>query len=1628
MAKITRLLFRAMGIMLIVLWSLGMKAQTASNPVLTWDQEVGCIEYDDKGEKERYTLLEQIKEGFCIRVCEGTLVNYNFSADGVVNVEWEANGGTVQSSSNTGAAIQWGSNGNGTLTLTITYDDNTVETLTICVEKVISPKAYFEIDGPEPDQREFCTFIPISFNNLSNDNGGSAIVNYLWDFGDGTTSSLFEPTHTYEHPGNYTIQLIVTNSCNCSSEYRYEVHITEAKEFEISCPSVVCEGAHETYSVNDGCGGGEWKVVGGDLVANYGTSIEVVWNQVDPAEGFGYVSYRSDCSCPFWNTVKIPVVLRRAIIQGPMIICQGDQGRFTLPQWPTTEFEWMINGDPNHPMLVHTEHRNEIVVDGADPGDYILQVNYRNTLIDDGNCTGSAEMRFTVSEKPVVLTDDELNSCQGTNMTFYTQSGISAEWTVQLNGTTIHNDVGSSMDYNFPNAGTHVVIAGSAGCESDPVTVEIVETPVITGSISGENNVCLDTPYTYTLSEEEPGFIYVWSVDNGDIIGDNTGAQADIQFTSSPATVSVVKQVASNGIVCESEPVEFDVTEMVVNPVIINDSGLAEFCPSSTAEFTVDLGGVVADHITWSIRSSTNATNFGSIINGINSTTATVGFNEISTSASGILQVDVVKCGQTFTDTYIIKLIENPVLTIGTIDDICPLDTGQVPVPITVTPMPATTPIPIKVLIDGVDQGTYPYTGGGTLLIDNNFGNNSNSNISRTVTLQLELCSYSSSVSQNVIVYPESEVYISPNYSYVVCPTSYGSIDLTATVSTGITASTEFQWFKVPSTTPISGANTENYSITGPNPGGTYYLKVKDQNGCWVQSDNIYVIEDCGGDPGPGGCTISPDPNASASAEWTDCNTIVTDLDYDYPPTSITWTGSTHLTPAGGQTTDNATFTTNVPGAHVVTAYLNYSGCTIVKSYTVEKNYEAKLSTEITCNGDGTYNVTLHNHSLTYNAGSVGPLEFTYSGPGVPTGASGDSVLLTGVLPGTYTYTMYVNGAPSSGTPECEVSVTVTLDPEPDTVFDLDPEYCSDEVVTLTIPGGYVAGNTYEWSFSTTSYFASETDTHIQLSAGANQPITLKVTTPYGCTYTSDPVFVDVNETDFQNVEITPDDGDYCAGSAAVPLTVTASPTPADVIWMKGNVQVGTGMTYQPTESGSYWVVLVDGQGCKSYMAEAAVNYALRQPPFASISGSTSMCQGESTTLIGITTDDTVEHRWTGPSLPSGYGTWVAGNTNTVLDLSGLSSGTYTYTFETRAGTDPNCTNSFTATVEVHPQVTTPVISYNVVGCDPYTIQLTASGPSTGTYNWSNGMTGQTIEVTHGGAYSVTYTETTGCSATGFVQTPHNPERALWVVPSGCYTVCDAYLIGPLGMYDNYKWEVNTMVTQTGSNTFIPNQPVNTGGSYQLFIAQDGCVYGSNIPDITIDLERCPQQPCNFKPLFRLMEIIPGGFMYYVELTNPTGSPIAVHLSSFNGYGTFVPSVLVLNPGFNSFVVEFYVNGTYMPGAPDMFVVSGPDCQDVVDVRLPETQGLTLVEPASLVLSPNPSHDTTVVTYSTGTEYENAQSIKVYDIMGLQRYNEKVSGTDGNITLDVSRFVPGTYIITLEADGKRIATEKLIKK
>lgn len=47
--------------------------------------------------------------------------------------------------------------------------------------------------------------------------GSDSIISWHWNFGDGTTSSLQHPTHTYTMPGNYTVCLTIATATGCTS-------------------------------------------------------------------------------------------------------------------------------------------------------------------------------------------------------------------------------------------------------------------------------------------------------------------------------------------------------------------------------------------------------------------------------------------------------------------------------------------------------------------------------------------------------------------------------------------------------------------------------------------------------------------------------------------------------------------------------------------------------------------------------------------------------------------------------------------------------------------------------------------------------------------------------------------------------------------------------------------------------------------------------------------------------------------------------------------------------------------------------------------------------------------------------------------------------------------------------------------------------------------------------------------------------------------------------------------------------------------------------------------------------------------------------------------------------------------
>ncbi|MFA6922798.1 MAG: gliding motility-associated C-terminal domain-containing protein [Bacteroidales bacterium] len=57
--------------------------------------------------------------------------------------------------------------------------------------------------------------------------------NYHWNFGDGDTSNLKNPNHTYEKSGKYTVKLIVMSANGCLMEYTFTVEVVVPFKIEV---------------------------------------------------------------------------------------------------------------------------------------------------------------------------------------------------------------------------------------------------------------------------------------------------------------------------------------------------------------------------------------------------------------------------------------------------------------------------------------------------------------------------------------------------------------------------------------------------------------------------------------------------------------------------------------------------------------------------------------------------------------------------------------------------------------------------------------------------------------------------------------------------------------------------------------------------------------------------------------------------------------------------------------------------------------------------------------------------------------------------------------------------------------------------------------------------------------------------------------------------------------------------------------------------------------------------------------------------------------------------------------------------------------------------------------------------
>src|SRR5690606_24769570 len=139
--------------------------------------------------------------------------------------------------------------------------------------------------------------------------------------------------------------------------------------------------------------------------------------------------------------------------------------------------------------------------------------------------------------------------------------------------------------------------------------------------------------------------------------------------------------------------------------------------------------------------------------------------------------------------------------------------------------------------------------------------------------------------------------------------------------------------------------------------------------------------------------------------------------------------------------------------------------------------------------------------------------------------------------------------------------------------------------------------------------------------------------------------------------------------------------------------------------------------------------------------------------------DDDLIRQWLlgGFPAPGDHGLWSK-TTPLELELEDLTEGVYEYTLLVAPENDTDCGSSYDFTLTVYPPVPEVEITYEVVLCEPYTVELSAvlDPEEDGQFNWSNGDIGEVITVYTRGAYEVIFTDLNGCTATAEITVPHH--------------------------------------------------------------------------------------------------------------------------------------------------------------------------------------------------------------------------------------------------------------------------------
>lgn len=153
-------------------------------------------------------------------------------------VGWNWNFGDGSTSTLQNPTHQYAAASNYNVTLTVTSDLGCTNSSTVQVSTTAPVAAFTSTIA--------CENSPVNFTDQSTISAGNITV-WAWDFGDGSTSAVQNPNHTYTTAGNYTVTLVVTSDLGCTNSVTQQVTVAPIPVAAFTAPNA-CSGVPVNFT------------------------------------------------------------------------------------------------------------------------------------------------------------------------------------------------------------------------------------------------------------------------------------------------------------------------------------------------------------------------------------------------------------------------------------------------------------------------------------------------------------------------------------------------------------------------------------------------------------------------------------------------------------------------------------------------------------------------------------------------------------------------------------------------------------------------------------------------------------------------------------------------------------------------------------------------------------------------------------------------------------------------------------------------------------------------------------------------------------------------------------------------------------------------------------------------------------------------------------------------------------------------------------------------------------------------------------------------------------------------------------------------------------------------------------